>query len=517
MNRFRFTLFISLILFILMAVPGHAQEQEATGLDPFLLSSQGIQTINSFTITPNTAPIGTSVTFSGEYDVAADETAFCFYFASADTSSWDNTFTALGSSADVSFTKRGSSACPAANGYGSIDFYTTDTLAAVFGDTFQQSVIVPNIASGTKIIALRQYEGTNCETGGYDTGDCAFVNFRSITNFVVQPAATTVYADPNGVCGGNSPCFDDLQAAVDAVAAGGTVNVYGTFAGGVNTGSKELALESSSTATIEGTITASAAVTVRGLNLTHTAPFAGANITAYANNLVNADDFTAGSVAFNWWGGFEPGDQPAGVSAPDWDKRLGAAVIAYGVGSLGNASVTGGTGTAVIVSHGRGHENAPFGQATVEDGNTQCSDYYDVFVQAGSGTWQVSIPIDMGTGCDSVYQARLIAMLNMAPECTDGSPPGGCWDSALDYGTSITQVSDSNSRRLRVNGLPTLALQGTPFVSGNQDDLGPTTVALIGLGTGQSTLSPIYAIAALLFVISLLALAVVRRRPHPSA
>ncbi len=478
-----FTLFLFMGL-LFAAGPVQAQTQEATESNPFLILDQSIQTINSFTITPNTAQIGTSVTFNGEYDVDADQTAFCFYFAAADLSGWDANFTALGSIAGLDFTKRPASACPPVAGFGSIDFYTTDTSAAIFGDTFEQSVVVPSIGTGTKIIAVRQYEGSDCETGTYNTGDCAFVNFRSITNFVVQPEATTVHADPAGVCAGNSPCFTSLQTAIGAVAVGGTVNVYGTFAAGVSI-DKDLTLQSPVMAAIGDTVTVTdgANVTIRGLNLSGDPGInvAAGNATAYANNIVNGVSGT-GDFGYNWWGVY---DSDPGATGNGWATRLGAAVEAYGIGSLGQASVTGGTGTAVVISHGRGHENAPFGQATVEDGNTQCSDYYDVFVQAGSGTWQVSIPIDSGTGCDSVYQARLIAMLNMAPQCTDGSQIGGCWDSALDYGTSITQISDSNGRRLRVNGLETSALQGTPFVSGNQDDLGPTAVTLQGLQIGN--------------------------------
>ena len=476
-----FTLFSFVAL--LFAV-GPAQAQETSESDPFVILDQSIQTINSFTITPNSAPIGTSVTFTGEYDVEATQTAFCFYFATADTADWNANFTALGSVAGLNFTKRGTSACPAVTGYGSIDFYTNDTSAAIFGDTFEQSVIVPSIGTGTKIIAVRQYEGSNCETGTYNTGDCAFVNFRSITNFVVQAAAATVHADPAGVCAGNSPCFDDLQATVDAVATGGTVNVYGTFAGGVDI-NKNLTLQSSNMATINDTVAVidDATVVIRGLNLNGTPGInvTDGNATAYANNIANGVSGT-GNFSHNWWGVYDTDPGPTGSG---WATRLGAAVESYGIGSLGQATVTGGSGTAVIVSHGRGSDNAPFGQATIEDGNTQCSDYYDVFVQSGSGTWIVTIPVDMGTGCDSVYQARLIAMLNMAPECTDGSQIGGCWDSALDYGTSITQVAEGSNRGLRVNGLPTSALQGTPFVSGNQDDLGPTAVTLGGLQVGH--------------------------------
>jgi hypothetical protein len=49
----------------------------------------------------------------------------------------------------------------------------------------------------------------------------------------VQPAAAAaqapLYADPAGQCGGNTPCYTSLQAAVDAAPEQGTVLAYGGF------------------------------------------------------------------------------------------------------------------------------------------------------------------------------------------------------------------------------------------------------------------------------------------------
>ena len=38
-------------------------------------------------------------------------------------------------------------------------------------------------------------------------------------------AAGTLYVNPDGVCGGNSPCFTTIQAAINAASPGDTINV----------------------------------------------------------------------------------------------------------------------------------------------------------------------------------------------------------------------------------------------------------------------------------------------------
>src|SRR5215207_6690899 len=45
--------------------------------------------------------------------------------------------------------------------------------------------------------------------------------------FVVRyvSAASTLYVNPDGVCGGNAPCFTTIQAAINAAAPGDTIQV----------------------------------------------------------------------------------------------------------------------------------------------------------------------------------------------------------------------------------------------------------------------------------------------------
>jgi len=341
------------------------------------------------------------------------------------------------------------------------------------------------------------------------------------SNFIeVLATPTTVYANATGNCGGNTPCFPTVQAAVDAVASGGTVNVSGSFAAGALVG-KNVTIQSSNGAIIAGTITVTAGnVTLRGLSLNSGANPAINNtgagaVTAYANNLSNTSgDIVGGTGTFdhNWWGTFT--NQPGGVSLADWGERLGAPVESYGIGSLGIASLTGGTGTAVIVSHGRGSLSAPFGQATVADGNTQCSDYYDYFVQSGGGTWTVNVPIDNGVGCDSVYNSRRLFLFDLNDvACLAGpnpDPDGSCWNSLLENGAILTQVASGSNRWLRWSNVGTSELQGTPIVSGNQDDLDPTAVSLQSFGL-QSGL-PLWPFALALVLAAGMAFFVARRR-----
>ena len=51
---------------------------------------------------------------------------------------------------------------------------------------------------------------------------------------LLAPAAVS-YVDALGICGGNSPCFTTIQAAINAASAGDTINVYaGTYAEQIN-------------------------------------------------------------------------------------------------------------------------------------------------------------------------------------------------------------------------------------------------------------------------------------------
>jgi hypothetical protein len=489
------------------------------------------ETIATFTITPTSAPIGTTVEFAGTYDTEPGgfaQTAFCFYFATADEPAWDTNFAALGSDAGVVFTKNASANyCPAQAGYGRFGFFTADTSAAVFGDSFRQTVTVPVVATGTKIVAVRQYGGADCvdelDDGGGDApggATCAYVNFRSVTNFVVQPAPAIVYAGAAG-CDGYSPCYTSLAAAYNTVAAGGTIRVTaampaenlavskeltlvdydgtGALTGAAGTG--VLQISSGAVVVQDLTINAGAAVDVivvsggdvevKGCTLSGGGnAFGGAagTLTAYANNI---GGYTTGTTFLgtfngrhNWWGA---GATQSGVGDADaFAFRLGADVAAWGEGSLGGASVTPDTasGVAVIVSHGRGEANAPFGQATTADGNTQCSDYYDVFAAPGAtaGNWLVTIPVDSGNGCDYTYNNRQIFRFDLntgmpTPTCTALPIDPLCWDDLKDT-AGETLVQMGRTVGISWQTASTEELGGTPIIAGNQDGNDPTAITL---------------------------------------
>ncbi|MEZ4644661.1 MAG: hypothetical protein R3E31_18315 [Chloroflexota bacterium] len=160
--------------------------------------------------------------------------------------------------------------------------------------------------------------------------------------------------------------------------------------------------------------------------------------------------------------------------------RLGAAVSAWGEGVLGAAQLTaaGGSGTGIIVSHGRGQANAPFGMATAADGNSQCSPYYDYFVVDGSGLWTITLPIDDRTACDETYNDNVLFMFALdsggAPD-TSCTPDSACWN-------LLGGVSQAGVGRALVATLDAaVSLQGTPFVAGNEQKNDPTAVTLSAL------------------------------------
>lgn len=67
--------------------------------------------------------------------------------------------------------------------------------------------------------------GSKTLTATY-TGDGSFHGSVSSGEAHTVTAEDT-YADPAGLCGGNIPCFGDVQSAIDAAAMGHTVTVYG--------------------------------------------------------------------------------------------------------------------------------------------------------------------------------------------------------------------------------------------------------------------------------------------------
>lgn len=253
------------------------------------------------------------------------------------------------------------------------------------------------------------------------------------------------------------------------------------------------------------------ALTLVGNTVTngHLFNVSGATVTAYANNFTsftNAHlDTATGTInaRHNWWGSHS--SQPTGVDTDSWNYRLGADMVSYadGTGTISladaiasdNASLTG-AGTLVIVNHGNGLVNAPFGKAiSSEVGAAQCSDFYDFFVLGGSGNYDLSVPVSpaiCGSGIisDTVYQFELSGTMP-DPTC---SPDTACW-----HEQAASRVGDV----LTIN-VPSTSLQGTPFVAPSVNNLDPTAVSLQSVTTSTTLQWGLWASLIFLMAITLL-------------
>ena len=62
---------------------------------------------------------------------------------------------------------------------------------------------------------------------------------------------------------------------------------------------------------------------------------------------------------------------------------------------------SGGSGTAVIVNHGTGAANPPFGNGVEPYVSNMCSSFFDIFAESASGTWAVTVPVNNTPGCNA--------------------------------------------------------------------------------------------------------------------
>ncbi len=298
-------------------------------------------------------------------------------------------------------------------------------------------------------------------------------------------------------------CYVDTNAVQDALAntpAGEAITVRGTHtiaAGSYNAGDKNIIcstptvsaiLQSTAGATLSWTsgtaidVQASGECSVKGLNLTGATTIfnqSGGTLDAYANNISsysNAYSSSGGTATLgqNYWGTNDPTASDPGLPTGDWGKRLGAAVSSWSEGdnstSLGSAGLNGGTGTAVIVNHGRGLSNAPFGNGTAGHGDDTCSDYYDFFVRLASGTWTVQVPVDDNSNCNTnTLAAGALFRITDVSECAPASNTA-CWD-------RISGAA-ANGQNLEIAGLSVSELGGTPMVAGTSQGNDPTAISL---------------------------------------
>ena len=322
---------------------------------------------------------------------------------------------------------------------------------------------------------------------------------------VTDAADPVIYASPDvSTCGSNAPCLavtNPIQNALTSVVSPGAVHVLGTHSvtGPLvsgNNGANNVTIEGdkgtlSSTLNISGTgfNAGPGNVTVRGLKLAGaTTVFnqTGGALTAYANNITGwttaySSSGGTASLGNNWWGTSDYNAADPGLPSGDWAKRLGADINTWSVGSnsatLGNAKLSGGSGTAVVVSFGRGQANAPFGNGVTPSVNNMCSDYYDFFVRSASGSWTVTVPVDNSSACNTkTLNQDKLGWISDVSHCaaTDTT----CWEHA-------PNVSHSGQNLLSSNLTPT-QLSGTHFVAGDSDGNDPTAVRVNTMKVGQT-------------------------------
>ncbi|GAB4494844.1 MAG: hypothetical protein OHK0052_00840 [Anaerolineales bacterium] len=415
--------------------------------------------------------------------------------------------------------------------------HMTDTYALTLTDAnwqtalpFTQTLLAPNATASFPVTVTIPMTVSAYQTEGFTVHVASRGDLRNRGSHALTAQAdalAAIYIDPGGTCDGNTPCYTNLQQAVNHLADGGTLFIRANVNPVNLTIAKNLTIEGSETMpTLIGngsapviTITGGS-VTVRGLTLDGNGQPAihrvDGNVMAYANNLINTGNAgiarirggsgtTAGSTnaAHNWWGTYTT--KPSGISAADWQQRLGAPITGWGQGTLGGAAISGGSGSGVIVSHGRGVSNAPFGQAISPAGDTQCSPYYDFFVTTGSsGTWQVTIPIDADAACDSVYTNLQMFVFDLsAPACmSSGTPNSACWDLLSAPAETIVQAG----RGLRWTTASVEELGGTPLVAANPAGEDPTAIELLRLESAHTTWAAAVLALTLALLLSALAL-----------
>jgi hypothetical protein len=216
----------------------------------------------------------------------------------------------------------------------------------------------------------------------------------------------------------------------------------------------------------------------------------GGNLSAYANNITNVLTAVYGTgceanLKHNYWGVYNGDPAQFGMDEEpwidDWNARLGNEVDTYADGyittggsvTLGGASLIGGTGTAVIVSHGK--SNPPFGNGISQYIYSMCGEYYDFFVRGGSGAWSIVLPVDNNTDCNAnvLNKENVYSITDIADCDTTGNP--ACWDPVPKENISIPGQS------LMIAGLTAGGLEGTQYVVGSSDGTDPTVIQLRSL------------------------------------
>lgn len=238
----------------------------------------------------------------------------------------------------------------------------------------------------------------------------------------------------------------------------------------------------------------------------------GGTLSAYANNISGfgrARSGTGGTtlLGHNWWGSNDPlQTMPLGLTAADWQARLGASVSGWAEAastiSLQGATLSGTAGTMQIVWHGDGAAipNRPFGNGIEPYASRMCSDFYTLFAVGGSGgSFDASLPVDNTSACNTY--ARDTKALYWIPAATDyaaecsGADNKLCWDGVL-----ASRAVNIAGQNLTTTGLTWAELGGTPFVVGDIYGLDPTAIRLVKFQARSAGLPASLPVAALLGV-----------------
>jgi hypothetical protein len=101
---------------------------------------------------------------------------------------------------------------------------------AASGATYVVQSVVPALTTAPTVDEFGVVSITNARPTGSHVITIRATDTCAVTtdsNFTLDVTLTTTYSDPGGNCGGNTPCYTTIQAAIDALTGPGTVNISG--------------------------------------------------------------------------------------------------------------------------------------------------------------------------------------------------------------------------------------------------------------------------------------------------
>lgn len=329
MKHIRLIIVLTTLLALLITGVAYAESENPEG-------PSAPETISTFTITPSSAYVGDSVTFSIEFTVATldvnNPNTLCLYYTDND---YTSTFNAVGDlTSDLGDTYvqtdedgtlgNATGGCPGLAGAYAIAWSIADPSDdAEFGDAFGFSFTVPTNAN-TQNLRLRQRNGSG-QVGGSN---------KTLT--ILTVGATVYVANDTATCGTNTPCIigaNALNWALDNVLTPGTVIVLGAY-------------NMNPTATADLTTAKTILLTgATGASLNNAAGVCSANAMVAVNN--GSASLTVTNLTLD--GSCSSGNRTAGIltSSGSSNVRTGTTTIRDFTGT-GNAGVEVSGGTSVV-------------------------------------------------------------------------------------------------------------------------------------------------------------------------